>query len=710
MKLFSFKNFLIIFLFLFLATNVFAVFYWKPEIKYPIINIGPSETLTISTTTDIVKYIQYIFNFAILIAVIAAISSLIYGGFLYITSGDNPQQLTNAKSQIISAFLGLIIILSSHLLFTVLNPSLTNIELPKKIEEITQFNEGVKIWDNNNFQIIRVSVPDIKQLYGNFEPNRVQILDPWVGKVRVLVFSKSGYQGYSKEITTGGEYNTSFSIASIKIIPRDDGIYLAKSLTNSRLAGVYHKPYLFPDPGIEGDSFHPSWYFVAPWSFNIKLEYSTTSWPVRVKIYKNYNNGTCTGASTTIDSSKENISGYECITIESCTTTNVNNCFLEVEIYAGKEYQGLMTSNIIKGTNSNIVLKNENGEVIQFKSIKIKTKKVTPDSYFDRCPGNYITIDLHTTTTVGMFASTPGCIILKPRFPNILFNDAKLWFYKTESTFTSFFHTAKSIPDLGRTAPDFNDKIIYIKFKNKVDTNNNLITDYGAILFEDPYYRGNFKIFLSKLGKIRGNIENEGSFIMNWLFPKPPWVYTSLIFNKPNVRWGKDNWGQVRKVSSVMVFNVKNLRGESSPFCIVTLYQNPGFNGPYCKIKISSDNWTDFLEPNFIDNDKVCKNLTAQNKNNIRDLINFEDNVRSIEIDGNCIVALTELRPKDSKNSYEIEDDYPGNRSSVFLESDSDLSDNDIGKCARWRFFNAIGVAPCASGISIIPYDKDYQP
>jgi hypothetical protein len=76
------------------------------------------------------KYIETIFNFALIIIGLIVFGVLIYGGIRYLTSAGSPTAMTDAKSWIFGAFLGLIILFCSYLILTTINPELWTIKEP----------------------------------------------------------------------------------------------------------------------------------------------------------------------------------------------------------------------------------------------------------------------------------------------------------------------------------------------------------------------------------------------------------------------------------------------------------------------------------------------------------------------------------------------------------------------------------------------------
>lgn len=104
------------------------------EVKYPtILGVTPKTV----EGTQLPEYVKYIFNFAIIIAGIIAFGVIVFGGVRWLTSAGDPTKLRDAKDQIFAAFLGLIILLSSYLILTTINPQLVIFEaLPLKAVEI----------------------------------------------------------------------------------------------------------------------------------------------------------------------------------------------------------------------------------------------------------------------------------------------------------------------------------------------------------------------------------------------------------------------------------------------------------------------------------------------------------------------------------------------------------------------------------------------
>ena len=212
---------LIIFLTLVSVNFVFSQ--WTPEVKYP--EIG---TKTITKTTSLPEYINYIFSLAIIVGVIVAVGVLIYGGFLYLTSAGKPEQLNDAKSRIFNGFLGLVILLGSYLILNTVNPQLTIIRL-----EPIVLTQGVKLIDRTDgtaSTTVGSQVPDIQKEFGeDFQPTEIHILPGSRGKIEAKGYSSPNYQGTSTPwIATEGSA-TFGVIKSLDIRGISAGVYLSKS-------------------------------------------------------------------------------------------------------------------------------------------------------------------------------------------------------------------------------------------------------------------------------------------------------------------------------------------------------------------------------------------------------------------------------------------------------------------------------------------------
>ncbi len=76
------------------------------------------------------QFINYIFIFSLGIVGIVGIIAIIIGGLGYVTAVGNPQKAGDAKSRILSALLGIILLLGSYVILDTINPNLTKLKMP----------------------------------------------------------------------------------------------------------------------------------------------------------------------------------------------------------------------------------------------------------------------------------------------------------------------------------------------------------------------------------------------------------------------------------------------------------------------------------------------------------------------------------------------------------------------------------------------------
>lgn len=78
-------------------------------------------------TTSLPEIIKYIYMFSLGICGVIALLFMLIGAIRYIFSAGNPSKAGDAKDQIFSAILGIIILLASVLILRTINPDLVNI-------------------------------------------------------------------------------------------------------------------------------------------------------------------------------------------------------------------------------------------------------------------------------------------------------------------------------------------------------------------------------------------------------------------------------------------------------------------------------------------------------------------------------------------------------------------------------------------------------
>lgn len=101
------------------------------------------------TVSDPAQYISQLYDWTISVTGILAGIMIMIGGLLYLTAGGSPERVSNAKSYISNALIGLILALTSYFLLQTVNPALLSLKFPKvplvaPPLQFTQFCEDLK--------------------------------------------------------------------------------------------------------------------------------------------------------------------------------------------------------------------------------------------------------------------------------------------------------------------------------------------------------------------------------------------------------------------------------------------------------------------------------------------------------------------------------------------------------------------------------------
>ncbi len=104
-----------------------AGFIYALELNWP---ISPQGTY-LTDTTDLTGFVQYLYEWGITLGAVAVFYSLVMGGFKYLTSTGSPDKMKDARDQIVSAFSGFVLLLSSFLILNTINPDLTDLKIPE---------------------------------------------------------------------------------------------------------------------------------------------------------------------------------------------------------------------------------------------------------------------------------------------------------------------------------------------------------------------------------------------------------------------------------------------------------------------------------------------------------------------------------------------------------------------------------------------------
>ena len=91
---------------------------------------------SLTGNSTLIELIEYVYYFAIGLSGVAVFVMLVIGGVKWLTSFGNPSKLNDARDQIVSSILGLILLLSAVLILNTINPDLVFVKNP-----ITSFTD-----------------------------------------------------------------------------------------------------------------------------------------------------------------------------------------------------------------------------------------------------------------------------------------------------------------------------------------------------------------------------------------------------------------------------------------------------------------------------------------------------------------------------------------------------------------------------------------
>ena len=214
--------FLATFIVLFLICSSFVS---ALEIEYP--EMGGEE---VSSSTSFKDYVGYIYNFAIIVSGIVAFGVIVWAGIKILTSPDQPDTIKDARTKMIGAFLGIIILLSSYLILKtigVLFPDLPDLKPNTGIYLISDTGSKTYLTDST----LSVSAPNAKT---------VEFLSTKDELSSIYVYDQEDYKGTEQEIP-----NTKLIASSTVTAP----ISSPKSI-----AFIWNRPgiYLYPETGYVG--------------------------------------------------------------------------------------------------------------------------------------------------------------------------------------------------------------------------------------------------------------------------------------------------------------------------------------------------------------------------------------------------------------------------------------------------------------------------
>lgn len=84
------------------------------------------KVVTTIYSTLLPRYIKAIYNYGIGIAAFLALAMIVAGGLIWLTSGGSTDKISTARSMIVSAIIGLILLLGTYTLLQIVSPALLN--------------------------------------------------------------------------------------------------------------------------------------------------------------------------------------------------------------------------------------------------------------------------------------------------------------------------------------------------------------------------------------------------------------------------------------------------------------------------------------------------------------------------------------------------------------------------------------------------------
>jgi cellobiose-specific phosphotransferase system component IIC len=81
------------------------------------INLGDEVSSRVSINSDLGTFVERVFSAIIIVAAIATLMYMVYGGVQWVTSGGEKDKITEARSKITNALIGLAVVASAWAIF-----------------------------------------------------------------------------------------------------------------------------------------------------------------------------------------------------------------------------------------------------------------------------------------------------------------------------------------------------------------------------------------------------------------------------------------------------------------------------------------------------------------------------------------------------------------------------------------------------------------
>jgi len=213
------KVLFIILLLLFIPVFLLAT---GTEVNYPSVPHAP----TPSATTTFAQYVKYLFNLAIRVMGIIALGVLVWGGFLYLTSGGDVNQKEQAKEKISGAFLGLLVFLFSYLILYTINPKLLELSLQE-----AEPTGGIYLIESSGKRHL---INDTTDAMSHSGITQIEFVSPSSSLMAVYLYDEAGFRGNEKRVkNSGGTVASPLSeVKSVYFLWNKPGVYLCPTTTS----------------------------------------------------------------------------------------------------------------------------------------------------------------------------------------------------------------------------------------------------------------------------------------------------------------------------------------------------------------------------------------------------------------------------------------------------------------------------------------------
>ncbi len=199
----------------------------ETEVQYPQIE---GEFHPVSLSPDgFPEYLRYIIRFFTIGAGIVVFGALVYGGFLWMTSGGEPLKLQKSRSRLISAFAGLVIVIASYMLLSSINPTLVELQEIDITKAEDTNSPGIflsltgSFEETDDIRRINSSERGLGSLEGRIESIRIinptedgRIDGPITYRYVVVLHSDENFQGKCKFFINNSSGGRDISINEIK--------------------------------------------------------------------------------------------------------------------------------------------------------------------------------------------------------------------------------------------------------------------------------------------------------------------------------------------------------------------------------------------------------------------------------------------------------------------------------------------------------------